>query len=216
MIIKYVGHSCFLIKSNSGTSVLTDPYKSGAYGGALTYAPIADCADIVTLSHEHEDHADLHGLPNQPLVVRTECRAMGLNFDVVESFHDNAQGKDRGRNRIFLFTMDDIRFAHLGDLGEVLTEEQIQELGKIDVLFIPVGGRFTIDPVEATRVVEQLNPKIAIPMHFKTEKCGFPIEEVDPFLQGKSHVKRSPTSEVGLSMEDMPSECTILFIPPSN
>jgi L-ascorbate metabolism protein UlaG (beta-lactamase superfamily) len=216
MIVKYIGHSCFLIKSNNGISVLTDPYKSGAYGGALTYGPIADSADIVTLSHEHEDHAELGSLPNQPLVVRAECRALGVGFDRVETYHDQSEGKERGENRVFLFTLDNIRVCHLGDLGHVLTPEQVEKIDKVDILLVPVGGRFTVDPREAEQVVEQINPKIAIPMHFKTDKCGFPIESAEAFLCGKNNVKRSPTSEVVLTQEDLPEARTILFIPPSN
>ncbi|MBN2328218.1 MAG: MBL fold metallo-hydrolase [Candidatus Omnitrophica bacterium] len=216
MIIKFLGHSCFFIQSDDGTSILTDPYKSGAYGGALTYEPIAESADIVTLSHEHEDHAELNSLPNQPLIIRADCRALGLVFDVVDTFHDNVGGKERGANRVILFSIDDIRIAHLGDLGHILTPEQVEKMGEVDVLLIPIGGRFTIDPDQASQVVKQIHPKIAIPMHFKTDKCGFPIERVDTFLQGKSNVKRSPTSEVVLRKEDLSQDPSILYIPPSN
>ncbi|MGC9326948.1 MAG: MBL fold metallo-hydrolase [Candidatus Hinthialibacter sp.] len=216
MIIKFLGHSCFFIQSDNGTSILTDPYKSGAYGGALTYEPIIESADIATLSHEHEDHAELNSLPNQPLVVRAECRTQGIVFDMVETFHDNVEGNERGGNRMILFSIDDIRIAHLGDLGHILMPEQVEKMGEIDVILIPIGGRFTIDPDEASQVIEQLHPKIAVPMHFKTDKCGFPIEDVNTFLQGKSNVKRSPTSEVVLRKEDLPQETTILYIPPSN
>lgn len=216
MIVKYIGHSCFLFKSNEGLSVLTDPYKSGAYGGALTYGPILDTADIVTLSHEHEDHAELNSLSNQPLVVRGDCRALGLNFDLVETYHDQSEGRERGKNRAILFTMNGIRICHLGDLGHILSPEQVEKIDKVDILLLPVGGRFTIDPREAVQVVEQINPKIAIPMHFKTDKCGFPIQPAEAFLNGKNSVKRSPTSEVVFSKEDLPETCTFLYIPPSN
>jgi len=216
MIIKFLGHSCFLIKSDNGLSIMTDPYKSGAYGGALTYSQITDVCDIVTLSHDHEDHAELNSLPTQPLVIKADCRARGIDFDIIDSFHDDVQGKERGENRLILFSLDDIRVCHLGDLGHVLSEEQVKEAGEIDILLIPVGGRFTIDPDQATQVVEQLQPKITIPMHFKTDKCGFPIENVDLFLEGKPNVKRSPTSEVVLKKEDLPKETTFLHIPHSN
>lgn len=216
MIIKYLGHSSFLFKADDGTTVLTDPYKPGAYGGALTYAAITDSADIVILSHEHEDHADLQSLPNQPLVVRSEARVRGIEFDVVPTYHDNAGGKERGKNRLTCFIMDDIRVCHAGDLGHVLSEQQVRDAGVVDVLLLPVGGRFTIGPAEATRVMDQLRPKVVIPMHFKTDKCGFPIEPVNLFLEGKSEIKRSPTSEVILHKKDLPASCTVLYIPPGN
>lgn len=216
MIVKYIGHSCFLVKSDDNISVMIDPYKPGAYGGALTYAPITDAPDIVILSHEHEDHADLNSLPNQPLVVRTGAFARGIEFDVIDSYHDNAQGKERGPNRITCFELDGIRVCHVGDLGHTLNEDQIEKIGKIDLLFIPVGGKFTIGPVEATKVVEQIQPRIVIPMHFKTDRCGFPIEPVESFFNGKSEIKRSPTSEVVLKKEDIPGKLTYLYLPPSN
>ncbi|HOJ58956.1 MAG TPA: MBL fold metallo-hydrolase [bacterium] len=216
MIIKYLGHSTFLFKAEDGTTVLTDPYKPGAYGGALTYAPIADSADIVVLSHDHEDHADLQSLPNQPLVVRSEARVRGIDFDVIHTYHDAVEGKERGKNRITCFIMDDIRVCHAGDLGHVLSESQVAEIGALDVLLLPVGGRFTLGPADATHVAGQLRPKVVIPMHFKTDKCGFPIEPVTAFLEGKSDIKRSPTSEVILHKEDLPEKCTVLYIPPGN
>ncbi len=216
MILKYLGHSCFFIKADDGTSVLTDPYKSGAYGGALTYGFISDAADIAVLSHDHEDHADLSSLPNQPLQVTTDCRARGIEFDTIETFHDDVQGKERGANRVTCFTLDGIRLCHLGDLGHVPNDEQVNEIGEVDVLFVPVGGRFTVGPDEASQIVERIGPKITIPMHFKTEKCGFPIEPVDTFLKDKKEIRRSPTSEVVLSKEDLPDTSTILFLPPAN
>ena len=216
MKIKYLGHSCFLFVDDAGNQVLTDPYKPGAYGGALTYGPITDSADIIVLSHEHEDHADFQSLPNRPLLIRTAARARGIEFDVVETYHDEVEGKKRGNNRVTCFAMDGIRVCHLGDLGHILSPEQVQSIGKVDILLIPVGGTFTIGPSEAEKVVEQINPGIVIPMHYKTEKCGFPIEPVDAFLQGKSGVRRASSGEVIVHKEDIPEGCTVLVLPPCN
>ncbi len=216
MQIKYLGHSTFFIKSDENVSVLTDPYKPGAYGGALTYGPITDLADLVVLSHDHEDHADIKGLPNQPPSVRAACRVRGLEFDMVDTFHDNEQGAKRGPNRVICFEMDEIRVCHLGDLGHILSDEQVQEIGNVDVLLIPVGGTFTIGPDEATDVVEQLKPNIVIPMHYKTDKCAFPIEPIDSFLKDKQHIRRATGSEVIINKPDLPDQCTILYLPPGN
>lgn len=217
MLIKYLGHSCFLLRSDSDSiSILTDPYKSGAYGGAIAYAPITEEADICVLSHEHEDHADIQGLANRPLTVRTSAVARGVEFDIVDTFHDNTQGSERGPNRITCFTLDGIRLCHMGDLGHVLSDEQAQKIGEVDVVMIPVGGGFTIGPEEAQQVLDRLQPKIAVPMHFKTNKCAFPIEPVESFLKLHNQHRRSPTSEVHLKKEDLPASSTILFIPPSN
>lgn len=216
MKIKYIGHSCFLITASDETAILIDPYKPGAYGGAITYAPITENADVVVVSHEHEDHAAVEDLPEQPLLVRSASQTLGIVFDVIETFHDDNHGKDRGPNNIFYFEVDGVRVCHLGDLGHELSEEQVKEIGEVDLLLIPVGGRFTIGPEVADKVVEQLNPRIVTPMHFKTERCGFPIEPAETFLNDKAEVRRSSSSEVIIRKEDLPQKRTYLYLPPSN
>lgn len=216
MRIKYLGHSCFLFTSESNISVLIDPYKLGAYGGALNYSPISETADIVVISHEHEDHAEYQNLPNHPLVIRTSAQAQGIGFDVISTYHDAEQGNRRGVNRVTCFEMDGIRVCHLGDLGHVLNSEQVQAVGKVDLLLIPVGGTFTLGPAEADQVVEQIQPAIVVPMHFKTARCAFPIETAEPFLAQKNPIRRSTVSEVILHKEDIPCERTFLYMPPAN
>lgn len=216
MKIKYIGHSCFLFTSGEGTRVLIDPYKPGAYGGGLTYRPVADEADIVAVTHGHEDHADLDGLPNQPLQVRAGCMARGIDFDVVDTYHDNEGGRKRGPNRVVCFEMDGIRVCHLGDLGHTLSDEQVAAIGRVDILLIPVGGHFTIGKEEAAEVIGQLNPRICVPMHYKTEKCAFPIEPVEAFLEGKASVRRSSSSEVVVNQADLPESTSILLLPHAN
>lgn len=216
MKIKYIGHSCFLFVADDGTSVLSDPYKPGAYSGGLTYSPVREEADMVFVTHHHEDHDYFQSLPNQPLHVRTACTAGGIGFDTVDTFHDHDQGMQRGANKIFTFEIDQIHFCHLGDLGHILSNEQVQAVGTVDILMIPVGGFFTIGPQEATTVMNQINPKIAVPMHFKTDKCAFPIEPAESFLQGKSPLRRSASSEVLIQKDDLPSSCSVLYLPPAN
>ncbi|MDP8245906.1 MAG: MBL fold metallo-hydrolase [Candidatus Hinthialibacter antarcticus] len=216
MKIKYIGHSCFLLTSSDEVSIIIDPYKPGAYGGAICYSPIVDRADIAVLSREHEDHANVKDLIDQPLSVRADSRVRGVEFDMVDTFHDDCEGQDRGPNRVICFTMDELRVCHLGDLGHVLTPEQIEKIGPVDILFVPVGGRFTIGPAEADQIVEQLQPSIITPMHFKTDKCLFPIEPVESFLDGKNEVRRSNSSEVVVQKSDLPETRTYLYIPPSN
>ncbi|MEW6237757.1 MAG: MBL fold metallo-hydrolase [Candidatus Omnitrophota bacterium] len=216
MLIKYLGHSCFYLKSDKGISVLTDPYKPGAYGGAIAFGPISEEADIAVISHEHEDHFDAKSLPNQPLMVRAACRAMGLEFDVANVWHDDQCGAKRGPNRITCFVMDDIRICHLGDLGHTLSPEQAKVVGAVDILFLPIGGTYTIGPEEADRVIESLQPKIVIPMHFRNEKCGFPMQPAESFLVGKKGIRRANGSEVIIHQEDLPKACTILYLLPGN
>ncbi len=121
----------------------------------------------------------------------------------VGTFHDETRGSQRGRNVVFTVEMDGLRVTHLGDLGHPLSDRQAAEIGKPDILLVPVGGFFTIDASTASEVAEKLGPRIVIPMHYKTECCGFPIASVDGFLRGKENVKRVG-QEAEVSPESLP------------
>jgi L-ascorbate metabolism protein UlaG (beta-lactamase superfamily) len=214
MKIKWYGHSAFLVTSDQGLKIITDPYDPGAYGEKLTYRQIKDQADIVLTSHDHADHNDTKGLPGSPQIVKDSGvkTAKGISFKGTLTYHDPSKGSERGTNTIFTFTVDGIQVCHLGDLGHVLSEKELAEIGPVDLLFIPVGGFYTIDSKEATRVAEQIKPKVLIPMHFKTEKCRFPIAPVEDFLKGKSNVKRLKTSEATFDKANLPSQMEIVVL----
>ena len=214
MKIKWYGHSAFLITSDQGVTIITDPYESGAYGGQLSYGKIKDQADIALTSHDHADHNDTKSLPGSPQIIKGSGSktAKGISFKGVSTFHDPSKGSERGANTIFTFTVDGMRVCHLGDLGHILSEKELAEIGPVDILFIPVGGYFTIDSKEATRVAEQIQPKVVIPMHFKTEKCGFPIGPVDDFLKAKPALKRAKSSEVTFDKTSLPQKMEILVL----
>jgi L-ascorbate metabolism protein UlaG (beta-lactamase superfamily) len=214
MKIKWYGHAAFLITSNQGVKIITDPYESGAYGGQLAYGKIKDQADIALTSHDHADHNDTKSLPGSPQIVkeRGTKSVKGISFKGIATYHDSSKGSERGVNTIFTFSVDGIKVCHLGDLGHVLSEKEISEIGSVDILFIPVGGYFTIDSKEATQVAGQIKPKVLIPMHFKTEKCGFPIAPVDDFLKGKTSVKRLKTSEAAFDQASLPSKTEIVVL----
>lgn len=205
MDVKWYGHASFLITTDQGTTIITDPYEPGAYGGGISYGPISDEADIVTVSHDHSDHNYVAGLPGKPQVIKGAGRheAKGIIFEGFATYHDASRGSERGENTIFTFVADGIKVCHLGDLGHILTDKEVEEIGQVEVLFIPVGGFYTIDPDEAAKVVNQLRPKLTIPMHFKTEKCNFPIVPVDQFLQGKKEVKRISDSSFSFSKKEL-------------
>jgi L-ascorbate metabolism protein UlaG (beta-lactamase superfamily) len=214
MKIKWYGHSAFLINSDKGLKVITDPYESGAYGGQLAYGKINDQADIALISHDHADHNDSKSLPGSPQIIKGSGSktAKGISFKGISTYHDPSKGSERGTNTIFTFSVDGIQVCHLGDLGHLLSDKELAEIGPVDILLIPVGGYFTIDPKEATRVAEQIKPKVIIPMHFKTEKCGFPIAPVEDFLKGKSNVKRLKTSEATFDKATLPKQMEILVL----
>jgi len=197
MKIQWLGHSAFLITTRNGARVLMDPYESGAYGGGIGYGPIQVEADLVTISHDqHEDHNCLKTVGGNPSVIKGKEGGIvrGIVVRRVQTYHDNSGGRERGENQVTCLEADGMSVCHLGDLGHLLTPEQVAGIGSPDVLLVPVGGIFTVDPREATQVVAQLQPRLVIPMHYKTSKCGFPIAAVDEFLEGKPAVEKTGTS----------------------
>lgn len=217
MNIKWLGHSSFLITSPTAT-LITDPYDSDKYGDSLTYAPIDETADVVTLSHHHADHGNADAVRGEPIIVSTPGphQAAGLNINGVPVFHDTQGGAQRGDVVAFIISDGDITVCHLGDLGHELTAQQAEAVGQIDVLLIPVGGYFTIDAAAATRVWQQLSPRVTIPMHFRNDKCHFQIETVEPFLAGKPDVERPGSSEIIVSQENLPAGPKIIVLEPAN
>lgn len=205
MKVKWLGHAAFLITSENGTRIICDPYSVGE---GLDYGPIDMAADIVTVSHKHFDHDNVAAVKGSPVVVDTPGKnnAKGIEFNGVPTFHDEVKGKKRGDNIIFCFEVDGIRVCHLGDLGHELEASQVTQIGPVDVLLAPVGGFFTIDAKESCRICDQLAPKMVIPMHFKSSKCGFPIAGVDEFLKGRKKVRRAGASEIEINKDRLPAE----------
>jgi len=212
MRVEWLGHACFLITASDGTRIITDPYDR-----TVGYRDIGVEADIVTVSHEHFDHNFVEGVGGSPEVVRGPGRrtVKGIEFVGVETFHDTSGGAQRGRNTAFLFEVDGVRICHLGDLGHVLSKEQAEKLGEVDLLLVPVGGTFTIGPKEAWEVVGQLKPKVVIPMHFKTPAVNLPISPVEEFVSGRPNVKRVGRAEVELTKESLPHETEVWVLEPS-
>ena len=211
MKVKWLGHASFLITSEEGTRIITDPYATGM---GISYGEIKEAADIVMVSHEHGDHNNAAAVSGSPQVVKGAGvqEAKGIQFKGIASFHDDAEGSQRGPNTIFCFTVDDVKLCHLGDLGHHLSEQQIADISDVDVLLIPVGGFFTIDAAVATQTTEKLKPRVVIPMHYSTDKCAYPISGVDDFLKGKANVKRMDASEVELTKSELPSAAEIVVL----
>jgi L-ascorbate metabolism protein UlaG (beta-lactamase superfamily) len=212
MKIKWLGHASFLITSDSGIRIITDPYTPN---NDLKYDSIEESADIVTVSHEHGDHNNVAAVKGNPQVVKGNTEAKGIKVKGVSTYHDETKGSQRGSNTIFCFEIDGVNVCHLGDLGHMLSDKQVAELGKVDVLLVPVGGFYTIDAKTTSQVCEKLNPRVIIPMHYKNDKCAFPIAGVDEFLKGKSNTTRLDTSEVELKAGELPTSTQIMVLKPA-
>jgi len=212
MKVKWLGHASFLITSDSGTKIVTDPY---AAGGGIKYGEIKESADIVTVSHEHFDHNNVASVGGNPAVVKGDAEAKGIKFEGIATYHDTSEGKERGNNTIICFEVDGIRVCHLGDLGHPLSDKQVAEAGKVDIVLAPVGGFFTIDAKVASEVCSKLNPRVVIPMHFKNDKLDFPISGVDDFLQGKEEVSKLESSEAEFKAGQLPAATQIVVLEPA-
>ena len=214
MKVKYYGHASFKLTTDNGVRIIFDPYESGAFGGGLTYGKITDEADLVLTSHDHADHnhvADIRGKFTR-IDKEGAYDVAGVKIQAIPCFHDPSQGKERGKNLMFVLEADGLRVTHVGDLGHVLDAAAVKKLGPVDVLLLPVGGFYTIDANEATRVMNDVKPKVTIPMHFKTEKCGFPIATVDDFTAGKARVQTLNASEAEFTRDTLPKEPEIIVL----
>lgn len=222
MQIKYIGHSSFKIKgktySGKEVVILTDPFKPEAVG-KVKY-PQQD-AQIVTLSHHHDDHnaiEKVNGELNKDFIVLDtpgEYEIKDLIVDGIKSYHDDKQGAERGKNTIFIYDFEEARVMHLGDLGHKLNNEQLDELEEdIDILIIPVGGHYTIDVKTAVEVIEQIEPAIVIPMHYKTENHNDSYNElqtVEDFINEMGVTPEKVSGDYTLKAhKDLPAELTIL------
>jgi L-ascorbate metabolism protein UlaG (beta-lactamase superfamily) len=194
MEISYLGHSSFKIKGKSA-SVICDPFDPKTVG--LKFA--SNEADIITISHAHEDHNKISSIKDVKKVISGpgEYEIMGISILGFPSYHDNKSGEERGKNIIFVFEVDGVRIAHLGDLGHELSEKIIEDMGYIDILILPVGGEYTIGPDGATKIVQAVEPSIVIPMHYQVPGLNpatfAKLKSVDGFLK-----------DVGLTVERLP------------
>ena len=201
--IRWFGQSCFLVTWPNGTSILIDPFSP-----QLGYDMPSPKPDAVLISHEHFDHNYAEMAKGEPQVIRglkedgewnqVSTFIKGIAVRSVGTFHDDRMGILRGKITIFFMEGQGYRVAHLGDLGHELGELPVQEIGTVDVLLVPVGGTLTIDAKGADKVVEKLEPKVIIPMHYKTDKINMPIAPVDPFLAGKLGVNRLKKNHIEL------------------
>ena len=206
--LAWLGQSCFVLETVAGTRVVMDPIPKG-----LGYdLPAGLKADVVTVSHEHQDHNNVALLVNKPRLLRgltpdkkgwtrIEQKVKDVTIRSVGVYHDENLGADRGLNTVFIFEVGGVRIAHLGDLGHQLTDEQLSAIGAVDIVLVPVGGVFTIDGRQATRVVDQLRPRlVVIPMHYRTDVLTIKqLNGVDDFLEGKPNVRREAGNTLAVS-----------------
>lgn len=211
MMITWQGHACFKIQDKvgpEGVTVVTDPFDKEVGLKVPNFE-----ADIVTVSHQHHDHNNTAALRGTPFIIDCagEYDRKGVLIEGIDSFHDEKEGAERGGNIIYRLVIDDLSVVHLGDLGHILSDAQLEKLSGTDILLIPVGGKYTIDAKRAVEVISQIEPRIVIPMHYKTKDSKLDIDGVDKFIK---EIGLTPTYEekLKISKKDLPQEDMELVI----
>lgn len=206
MEISWLGHSCFLIKTSLGKRIITDPYllKGDVFESQIS---------VVTISHNHFDHNYTDAFKEDTKIFNDYGTFSYEDIIItgIPSYHDNVNGNKRGKNIIYLIEVEGIRICHLGDLGHFLTQDYLGRIGLLDVLFIPVGGNYTLNGKEASKVAKFLNSKITIPMHYKTPDINFNIKGVEEFLIHMDNVKEIKSSSF-LLQDVISNESKVLLL----
>jgi len=191
--------------------VVTDPY-----GKEMGYTLPRLRADIVTISHLHPGHNYLKGVKGSPKVIDGpgEYEIQGIFITGIASYHDRRKGRDRGKNTIYLFDFERLTVCHLGDLGQVPTQSRVEDLSDIDILLVPVGSHTTINAAEASEVISLLEPRVVIPMHYRTEAMGeSPLDSVDRFLKVMG-VKGIPQESLKVTKSTLPDDMQVVVLEP--
>lgn len=208
MEITWLGYSCFRLKGKQ-TAIVTDPFPPtiGYSLGKLT-------ADIVSISHLHPGHSYLQGVAGEPKVLSGPGEYEINNVPILglTTYHDGEHGAQRGKNTIYIYEIDEVVICHLGDLGHVLAVEQAQKLGSVDVLLVPVGGVSTIDATQAAEIVRHVEPKIVIPMHYKTLVVKRELATVDRFLKEMGVKEAVPVPKLTVNKNSLPLTLQVVVL----
>lgn len=212
MYITWLGHSCFKIQdktTSDAITIVTDPFSKET-GFKVPHIE----ADIVTVSHDHHDHNNVEALRGKPYVIKSagEYDIKGVSIEGIDAYHDDKEGAERGKNIIYWMEMDGIAVVHLGDLGQVLTDKQRERIAKCDILMIPVGGKYTLDSSKAIEVINLIEPRIVIPMHYRLPESNIKdIDGVEKFIKGMG-IKPRYEEKLKVGKKDLPQDDMELVI----
>ncbi len=207
MEITWYGRACFRLKGREAT-VITDPCppSTGFVAGKHD-------VDLLTMSHDHPDHTYTRSITAGLTLTRPgEYEFHDLLVMGIRTFHDGVGGTERGENIVFSFEVDGVHIAHLGDLGHLLSEDQLAELGPVDVLLVPVGGVNILGPAEAAEVVAQITPKIVIPMHFAVDGASSDLQGPDKFLQEMAVTEPIRQPKAVVTASSLPDETQVIVL----
>jgi L-ascorbate metabolism protein UlaG (beta-lactamase superfamily) len=213
MEITYLGHSCFKLRGKQAT-IITDPYGPEA-GYNLGKAA---SGNIVTVSHTHTDHSFVGGVSGEPRVISRpgEYEVGGVLIIGLPTYHDNEKGAKRGKNTVYAMEIDELSICHLGDLGHPMPDAQLEEIGRVDILMVPVGGVYTMGAQSAAALVRQMDPRIVLPMHYRTPVSGYQdLDTVQTFLHEMGIHECAPQPKLNVNKNNLPilMQVTLLEYP---
>jgi L-ascorbate metabolism protein UlaG (beta-lactamase superfamily) len=199
--VRWWGHSCFEFRDS--IVVLTDPHNGDSMGLPVPRVE----PDVVLISHDHDDHANGRYLFEDAHVLDSPCKEgfSGIEFTGLKAFHDDFEGKRMGLNVVFVFELNGVRFAHLGDLGHLLSDEQLENMGDIDVLIVNIGR----SDERVDKHIAMVEPRVVIPMHYHIDGIifpYFPLLKIEEFAKGRSNVRYIGGSETCYSRDKLPEE----------
>ena len=208
MEIVWLGHSCFRIRGKEAT-IVTDPFDK-----TLGYPLRKPNASIVTISHNHPQHNFVDGVAGDPRVVSRpgEYDIDNVFINGISTYHDNEKGAVRGKNTVFFMEIDEVKVCHLGDIGHVPTSEQIEQMSGVDILLVPVGGITTINAAAAAETIGLLEPKLVIPMHYKTEVVKKELEPLEHFIKVMGLKEFISQPKLNVTKSTLPPETKVLVL----
>jgi L-ascorbate metabolism protein UlaG (beta-lactamase superfamily) len=208
--LTWMGHGCFRLRGRSA-AVVTDPYPP-SLGPRLPKLE----ADLVTISHAHDNHSYTQAVAKDPYVVTGpgEYEVAGVIVTGLPTFHDGKQGEVYGRNTVCVIELDDVRVCHLGDLGHPLAADMLEALGNIDVLLVPVGGGNALDAAGAAEVVRQVEPRVVVPMHYGLPALKTDLAPVERFLKEMGVTEAEPQTRLSVQPSSTEAGTRVVVLEP--
>jgi len=206
MIIQYYGHACFKLttkpagRGQEDVVIFVDPFEK-----SIGLRPPQGQADLVLVTHQHHDHNNVEALKGDPYIIDIpgEYSVKGVNIVGIKSYHDKKEGAERGTNTIYVLEAEEMRICHMGDQGCAPTEKQLEEINGIDILMIPIGGRYTLDGVEAVDIIKKIEPSVVIPMHYKMNGSTMDIDNEKKFCSEIGSCPKEIVPKVNIKKKDL-------------
>lgn len=208
MNIFWYGQSCFKIQFKD-IVLITDPFDK-----SIGLKPYQGQADVVTISHHHRDHDSVKAIKGTPFIIdgAGEYDVKGISIIGIPTYHDDKSGEKRGGNTVYVYEIEGMRICHLGDLGHMLSNSELEKIGQVDILFIPVGGVYTIDGERADEIINLIEPKIVVPMHYKISKLLIELDDIGKFAKEMGLSIKEKLQKLSIKKKDLPAGETKIII----